>query len=119
MKRCYAIILLILHINFTMLIPQTNEIEEHDFNGRQSDDINSLVEYVDQEILENIDYTPEDEDDDKARNYGCVQFEYFNLFSTEAVTNHSFRSLRTTFAEQTGAKIPSISFDIAAPPPKA
>jgi|SRR6187402_2325740 len=119
MKKLSAFILLLLHINFSMLIPQIEEID-FDVTDFKIDDINSLFEYVDQVILENSDITPEDEDNDTARNYSLTQIDFYcNQYSFE-ITSHNFPEKgKNFFPEYAANKIPSISFDIVGPPPKA
>src|SRR5215204_515319 len=116
MKKLSAFILLLLHINFCMLIPQ---MEDFDFevSDLQIDDINSLIEYVDQVVLENPDVTPGDEDDDTARNYILAQITFYcNQYSIGIPTHDFSRKEKNFFPEFAANKIPSISFDIVAPP---
>jgi len=102
-----------------MLIPQTNEVDVQNFRGVQSDDINSFVEYVDQEILHNVDDTPEDEDDDTPRNYGFVQIDsYHNIYFAEVSFNYDWPISKTSFPNFVAGQILVVSFDVAAPPPK-
>ena len=102
-----------------MLIPQ---MEEFDFevSDLQIDDINSLIEYVDQVVLENPDGTPEDEDNDTARNYNLTQIDFYCNKCSIEIPSHGFSHKgKNFFPEFAANKIPSISFDIVAPPPKA
>lgn len=119
MKKLSAFILLLLHINFCMLIPQTQEIDSYNTKEEQTDDINSLVEYVDQLILGNPDDTPEDEDDDSARNYSHVQIDYYYYCSFEILSNSFSEKVNISFPEHTSTKILSTYVNIIAPPPKA
>lgn len=102
-----------------MLIPQLKELDSYDENGRQIDDINSLVEYFSQVVLNKIDNTPEDEDDDNARNYNYVQNIFIYNFYSSEISLFNSPEEKTFFSEYTADKISSISFDIIIPPPKS
>ena len=66
-KRISAVILLLLlYTNSSLVVPQTDEVDVYGVDGVETDDINSLVEYIDQLILEHYDNSPEDEDNDFA-----------------------------------------------------
>jgi hypothetical protein len=56
-----------------MFIPQMAERDVHDSLGYEVDDVNTLVEYIDQEIMGHHDNTPEDEDDDSGTPYHIVK----------------------------------------------
>jgi hypothetical protein len=64
--RLLSWILLLVHLNTTLLSPCVHEVDSYDRNGRLLDDINSVVEYVHQIVLGHNDNTPEDEDKGKA-----------------------------------------------------
>lgn len=63
--------MLLLHINFYMFLPQCPEQDVYDANGRQTDDINSLVEDIRVEL--GYDKTVDDEDDDNGNNFLSVK----------------------------------------------
>lgn len=103
-----------------MLIPQTDEVDLQTSVGVQHDDINSLVEYVDQEIFENADRTPEDEDDDKSRDCRFVQVDCSHIIYFAQIISYDGRLLsRSSFPGFLADQIPSVSFDIVSPPPEA
>lgn len=56
-----------------MFIPQMAEVDVYDAHGQQVDDINTLVEFIDQEVMGNYDSTPEDEDDDSGNPYHIIK----------------------------------------------
>src|SRR5215211_5454050 len=66
-KKLAAFLLLLSQINSSMLLPQAEDIDVY-ANGQQTDDKNTVVEYIQQEVLDIPDETPEDEDDDKGQN---------------------------------------------------
>lgn len=118
MRRILAFILLISHMNTSMLLPQVPEVDVYDANGNQVDDINSIVEYVMVKI--GLDHHADDEDDDSGQNLHIVTgFQYtFEPFFTEIVKEYSTNKTNL-FAEYSQSKIPSVSYDIIIPPPKA
>jgi len=67
LRKLLAFILLLTHLNTSMFIPQMAEVDMYDSAGNQIDDINSLIEFIDQDVLGHYDSTPEDEDDDTER----------------------------------------------------
>jgi hypothetical protein len=103
-----------------MLIPQTDEVDLQSTSGVDRDDINSLVEYVDQEILDNIDYTPEDEDDDKARDCRFIQIDCSHIiYFAQFISNDCSALPKCPFPNFLVDQITSVSFDIVSPPPEA
>ena len=69
--RLLTWILLLVHLNMTLLSPCVQEVDSYDRNGKIIDDINSVVEYVHQIALGHKDSTPEDEDKGKV-SYSTV-----------------------------------------------
>jgi hypothetical protein len=85
-KKAITFLVLLLYINTSMVRPAVDEVDSFDHCGRQLDDINSLLEFIDQIVLGNQDDTPEDEDDDKA-----------NLFDAAAKNLHLFTQFHFAF----------------------
>ena len=118
-KRLIALFLLILHLNSSMLIPRVTETDVYE-NGLQVDDINSTVEYVQQQLLEMPDDSPEDEDDDNAQNLHSttpgIEICDLNLYQTDFTKflRTRLHRLIPTYDE----KLLSGNFDIPIPPPK-
>lgn len=119
LQRLGAFLLLLIHINGSMLLSQQDESDIY-CNGRPVDDINSVIEYVQQEVLHIQDSTPEDEDDDKGRDIKLVK-------AGDNLCEQAVRSIQITRPEKDGAhrffdllKEPTflISYDIITPPPK-
>ena len=79
LRRILAFILLLNHLNTSMFIPQMSEVDIYDSNGNQVDDVNTLVEFIDQEVLGHYDSTPEDEDDDTERVYHLIKIDDYSL----------------------------------------
>jgi dTDP-4-dehydrorhamnose reductase len=121
-RKLMAFILLVSHLNTSMFIPQMAEVDVYDSNGAQVDDINTLVEYIDQEVLGHPDSTPEDEDDDTERTYHVVKSIEFSWhpFVQEIQTKVALKEeAATEFADYSTNK-PAPGFtNIFIPPPKA
>ncbi len=117
MRRILAFILLISHMNTSMLLPQVPEVDVFDVNGNQVDDINSIVEYIMVKI--GLDHHADDEDDDNGQNLHMVTgFQYtFEPFFSEIIKEYP-ETKANIFGEYSQSKIPSISYDIIVPPPK-
>jgi hypothetical protein len=118
-QRVIAFFLLLLHINGSMLLPQVDETDAY-CNGEQVDDINSFVEYFEQEVLDIPDDTPEDEDDDKGQEFRLLQV-------GSDICEHKIQStlLKIPVTEKQNnsfrnppEKILAIHFDILTPPPR-
>jgi len=119
MKKIFAFILLLCHMNASMFLPQVAEDDVYDKNGIQEDDINSVLEYF--SVALGYDTTPDDEDDDSGQNFHLaktVEYSYQQQFliieqpEFKEITEHNF-------AEYQQAKIQPVSFDIVTPPPEA
>jgi hypothetical protein len=120
MKKLLAFFVLLSHINFTMLIPQVDERDTFEQNGRQTDDINSLFEYIDQVVLGNRDDTPEDEDDDTARVFQVVKMDNYSFSQDVLVVDQAEFAFRekARYPLMATQKIPVVYFDVQLPPPK-
>jgi hypothetical protein len=74
-KRLSSIILLlVLYINSSLVVPQVDEFDVYTPRGELQDDINSMVDFVDQLILDFKADNTSDEDDD---------FAHFNILDTD------------------------------------
>jgi hypothetical protein len=118
MKRFLAFVLLLSHMNTSMLLPQVPEDDVYDANGNQVDDINSVVEYV--MVKLGLDHHADDEDDDSGQNFHVItDFQYtFEPYSTTIDRTYS-NGQEMIFRDYFQSKIPSVSYDILVPPPKA
>ncbi|MCP9750825.1 hypothetical protein [Ferruginibacter sp. HRS2-29] len=119
MKKFFAFILLLCHMNTSMFLPQVAEDDQYDITGRQIDDINSVSEYVDQVLLGNYDPTPEDEDSDNGQDFHVVKSVDYNYLQPSVfIQRDRFVEIRKhSFSEY---MLPQLSFpalDVATPPP--
>lgn len=71
-----VILLLLLYTNSSLVVPQTDQIDVFEYAGAEVDEINSLVEYIDELILEHDGQSPEKDDYD------------FPLFSLADYSDH-------------------------------
>lgn len=120
MKRISLFLLLLIHLNFSVFIPQFEESDRKCRNGVAVDDINSLSEFVYEIVLDNKDTTPEDEDNDHARDFHLLKIgTYFcqNIISITCVDLDQFMITTEHITDE--EKTTSIVFDIPSPPPKA
>jgi hypothetical protein len=73
LRKALAFLLLISHMNTSMFLPQVTEQDAFDRSGRPFNDINSLVEFVNEVILNHHQSPPIDEDDDNGQNFHMVK----------------------------------------------
>ena len=120
MKKIFAFILLVCHMNTSMFLPQVAEDDQFDTHGIQIDDINSVSEYIDQIVLGHVDKTPEDEDNDNGQNFHVVKVaDYHFTQQYVAIAQLPFTEIKKhEFSEYRITSIPSPSFDILTPPPE-
>jgi len=119
MKRLAAFIFLLIHMNYFMFLPQGDEADTYGANGQQTDDINSVVEYV--RVVLGYDKTADDEDDDSGNNITLVKTcDYFYQQQVTFLKHPEFKEIsKRDFAELKDETPKTISYDIISPPPKA
>lgn len=120
-RKALAYFLLCCHMNTSMFLPQVMENDIFDAHGNQLDDINTIIEYIDQVILQNTDNSPEDEDDDSGQNFRMVKsanYYYRPQLSPNEEDTRTHKSERV-FTGYLVATIITPCYDIEAPPPKA
>ncbi len=104
-------------MNTSMFLPQAPMADVYDANGNQQDDITSIVELV--RVKLGFDHKADDENDDGGQNFHIVNLEYtVEPFNTE-VKNEFVQEDSKDFHELSKMLIPSVSYDILVPPPKA
>jgi hypothetical protein len=118
-QRFIAFFLLLMHINGAMLLPQVDETDVY-YNGHQADDINSFIEYIEQEVLDIPDDTPEDEDNDNNDGFRLLQLGSEMCEQKIPLVQIDIPGTENTkqFSTHTSEKVFVISFDILTPPPK-
>lgn len=118
MKKIGAFILLLLHMNGSMFLPQMPETDVFDKNGDQIDDINSVLEYVSVQL--GYDKIADDEDDDSGQNFHLVNVVNYYFEQKEILLHQAPITLikNKVYSEFLNTKISSPSFDIITPPPE-
>ena len=122
MGRKFLIFLVMLvHINGSMFLPQVAEIDVYNAQGQQEDDINTVIEYVEENILDNHQANPEDEDNDQGQNFHLVKIVdyYFELDFSSFRHKPVIASAKSKFCIHPEEKIFPVTLEIIAPPPKA
>lgn len=104
-------------MNTSMFLPQAPEQDVYDANGNQLDDITSIIELV--RVKLGYDHRADDENDDSGQNFHIVNTTY----TVEPVSREIKKELAINNSENfqhfIESKIPSVSYDILVPPPKA
>lgn len=119
MKKFLTFIVLLCHMNFSMFLPQMAEQDAFDITGRQTDDINSLTEYIDQIVLGNVDDTPEDEDNDNGQHFLLIKtVDLFCQQSFTIISATKFAPPAKRYPQYLSSTIPDTAFDVLIPPPK-
>lgn len=111
--------MLLMHMNYFMFLPQVEETDSYDASGQQTDDINSVVEYV--RVVFGLDKTADDEDDDSGNNFTLVKTcDYFYQQQITTLATPGFIELRNrVYGEYKGLSPLFTSYDIISPPPEA
>lgn len=106
-------------MNGSMFLPQMTESDVYDINGHQTDDINTVLEYI--RVQLGYDKTADDEDDDSGQNFQVASgVDYFyepHLFEIEQ--QPFAETTERVYQEYINTKLTFISFDIITPPPEA
>jgi hypothetical protein len=119
MKKLTAFILLLMHMNYFMFLPQVEETDSYDTSGKQTDDINSVVEYV--RVVLGLDKTADDEDDDSANNFTLVKTcDYIYQQQITILETPGFIEISNRAYGEYKTPAPLFTcFDIISPPPEA
>jgi hypothetical protein len=122
MLRDLVIFMVILvHVNGSMLLPQVAEQDIYNVQGQQEKDINTVIEYVDEVIMGNHDKDPIDEDNDEGQNFHLVKMVdyYFEIDFTPIKHRPLVAASKQQFCLFSEKKLHTVIVDILAPPPKA
>ena len=106
-------------MNTSMFFPQVAEQDVYDSKGDQVDNITSIVEWV--RVQTGFDHTADNENGNRAQNLHQVKdFQYtFNPTAFTKNIAHYYQLVNMHYPEYRKSKIPSVSYDIIVPPPKA
>jgi hypothetical protein len=122
MLRKFAIfIVMLVHVNGSMFLPQVAETDMYNTGGQQKNDINSVLEYVDEVIMGNLDQTPVDEDNDQGQNFHLVKLVdyYFEIDFSPVKQEPISGTAKNSYSLFREAAVYPVSLEIPAPPPKA
>lgn len=120
LKKLFAFIILLAHMNYAMFIPQLEETDSFDDMGVQVDDINSFSEFVDEVMLGNKDTTPEDEDNDNGFWLNTVKAEQycFEQFTVEIIKPGDDTGINREYPVYEVGKLKPIYQELICPPPE-
>ncbi|MEP6748269.1 MAG: hypothetical protein ABJB86_11125 [Bacteroidota bacterium] len=121
LRKVVIFLVMLVHINGSMLLPQTAEQDIYDEQGQQKKDINTVIEYVDEIILGNHDKNPIDQDNDQGQNFHLVKMVdyYFEIDFTPVKRRVVIATAKEPFNIFSEEKLHPVTLDILAPPPKA
>jgi len=119
-KKLLTILILLYHVNFFMFIPQLDEVDQYDANGKLIDDINSLTGYVDQVVFGHKHSSPNDEDDDSARYFQVTNIDNYNFQQQiiESIKPNIIPGSEKKYPSHIERKISPVYFEIQSPPPE-
>lgn len=118
MKKFLAAILLLCHINGSMLLPQIAEQDCIKATGQPVDDINSVAEYIG--VTLGYDHTPDDEDDDNGQNFHIVKVEDYCYEQPHMLIPHEYmcnEDSKLHSTQYTEPYLQAVVTDIITPPP--
>ncbi len=104
-----------------MFLPQVAEVDIYNAQGQQEDDINTVIEYVEENILDNHQPDQQDEDNDQGQNFHLVKIVdyYFALDFAPVKQKPIVATTENKFGLHPEEKITPVTLEIIAPPPKA
>jgi len=122
MRNVLIYLVLIIHINTTMFFPVVEETVRYDMKGKPVDDVTSVVEFVDQVLLEHKDDTPCDrEEDNREHFFSAFKCGFYlspqQILYTQKQTFEPEPVIEYSETRQNAVSI--VSYDILTPPPKA
>lgn len=121
LRKAFAFLLLINHINTSMFLPQAMEQDAYDNTGSQINDINSVFEFVNVAVFGHHQNPPVDEDDDNGQNFHLIKMvnycfhPYFTETHEKIAVGTETTSVFPYFNEN---KTEPGFFSIQLPPPK-
>ena len=107
-------------MNSSMFFPLTEDVDYCHYKGEAVDDVNSITEYVYQEIY---DQDAPFEDQDKSSQHFTTQVKVDNLAvfpSAPLISHNTFLDVeQEEFAEFRISSVPAVSLELFSPPPEA
>lgn len=102
-----------------MLLPQGDGFELAANCESSPDNINSLVEYIDEIVLDNPDRSGEDQDSDQDFHYAKQAAYNYQIPETRVTRASPEETAGLDFGEALTPDILPVHYDIIVPPPKA
>lgn len=121
LKKIAIFIVMLVHVNGSMFLPQVAEQDIYNAQGQQQKDINTVIEYVDEIFMDKHEKNPVDEDNDQGQNFHLVKIVdyYFHIVTTPVKHKPFSIEKKTLFSLYAESKLSPVTLDILAPPPKA
>jgi hypothetical protein len=120
MKRIIGLLFMLIHLNTSMFIPVMDEEDIFDAHGCQINDINTLTQFISQEIMGHTKTITKDQDDDQAHYFNSLKSHQvtFNYFQTVVMTEQTVQVKDVIYlASLNDRHVASVTYDVAAPPP--
>lgn len=119
MRKLSTFILLLIQMNYFMFLPQMPEADSYDVNGQQTDDVNSVVEYV--SVVFGFDKTADDEDNDNGNSFTVVKAcDYLYQQQITILPESVFTEVKNSeYAVHKDHMPELICYGIITPPPEA
>lgn len=116
-KKTISFILIALFVNSSLLLPQLPD-SFTDKRTANDDHMGSLIEWVNEILLDQKDDTPHEQDDNTLEN--SIEETYCHrLFQRSDLLPHvTLISNKLKFAEYPEGKLPILTTDVIAPPPE-
>jgi hypothetical protein len=121
LRKLLIFIVLLVHINGSMFLPQVVEQDIYNAQGQQQKDINTVIEYIDEVIMDHHDKNPVDGDNDQGQNFHLVKVvDYYYAIGFSSIKHKPvIAAAKNKFSLFPEEKTHSVTLDILAPPPKA
>ena len=111
---------MLVHVNGSMFLPQVAEQDIYNADGQQQKDIDTVMEYVNEAVMGNHEKEPVDKDNDEGQNFHLVKIVdyYFEIDDTPLKHKPFATTTKNGSCFFSEKKILSVSLEIIAPPPK-
>ena len=117
MKKITSFILILLFVNSSLLLPQLPD-SSTDKRAANDNHMGSLIEWVNEILLEQQDDTPHDQDDNTLENSVEETYCHRLFHRTDLLPHVTLLSNKLKFAEYPEGKLPILTADVIAPPPE-
>ncbi len=121
LRNLVIFIVTLVHINGSMFLPQVAEQDIYNAQGQQQKDINTVIEYIDEVVLDHHEKNPVDGDNDDGQNFHLVKIvDYYFAICFSSIKHKPAAATKTKeFCFVPEKKLYPVTLEILAPPPKA